>query len=71
MHGPVGSSLGCTEAEEIRPCRLEGKECQPRGAVRLVLPTGTAVGEPKPALTVSLSPASSRLSFQKRDREGR
>lgn len=39
-----------------------------KGAVRLVLPTRAAVGEPKPALTVSLLPTSSlvSLSFQKR-----
>lgn len=41
--------------------------------MRSVLPTRTAVGEPKPALTVSLLPANSlvSLSFQKRDREER
>lgn len=44
-----------------------------KGAVRLVLSTRTAMGEPKPALTVSLLPASSlvSLSFQERDGEGR
>lgn len=73
MHGSVRSGPGCTEAEEIRLCRSEGKGCPPRGAMRLVLPTRTAVHEPKPALTVSLLPASSlvSLSFQKKDREGR
>lgn len=54
---------GAAWAEEIRLCRSEGKECQPKGPVRLVLSTRTAMGEPKPTLTVALLPASSFSFF--------
>lgn len=73
VHGPVQSSLGCTEAEEIRALQVTRKGMSAKGTVRLVLSARTAMDEPRPALTVSLLLASSLVSpsFQVRDKEER